>query len=383
MAFISAADTDRQCRSFNPLLAALALAAAVFFAAPHAAFAADEIFTVANVAVDATAATAAVARERAIQDGQRRALIRLLQRLSPQSERPKFPQLSDTALADLVRDFEIGGEKTSSVRYIASLTVRFKPSDVRAILRQRGIAFSETPSKPVLVLPVYDDGAGATLFEDNPWRGAWAARVPGDGLVMFLLPRNDAADAATITAEQAMTGNGAALRALAAHYGVADVLVAVVQAHPDEASGHNSIDVSASRFGTTEESVVTAFAPAAGDANPTAVFDRAAAAITDRIEESWKQASLLHFDSQREISVRVPLGSLNRLVTVMRGLDGLAPIQRVDLIRVAYDEADLHVRFLGEENQLTLLLAQRDLALSRDVGGYVLRSTTAGPGGQP
>jgi hypothetical protein len=67
----------------------------------------------------------------------------------------------------------------------------------------------------------------------------------------------------------------------------------------------------------------------------------------------------------------------------MRGLDGLAPIQRVDLVRVAYDEADLHLRFLGEENQLTLLLAQRDLALSRDVNGYVLRSTAAGPGGQP
>ena len=337
-----------------------------------------------NVTVDATAATAAVARERAIQDGQRRAFVRLLQRLTPQAERSHLPQVSDTAIADLVRDFEIAGEKTSAVRYIASLTVRFKPTDVRALLRQRGVAFSETPSKPILVLPVYDDGAGATLFQDNPWRAAWAARMTGDGLVAFLLPHNDAADAATITTEQAVAGNDAALRAIASHYGVTDVLVAVAQAHPDESSGHNAIDVSASRFGTsaTEESIVTAFAPTADDSNSNAVFDRAVAAIADRIEESWRQSSLLHFDVQREISVRVPLGSLNRLVTVMHSLEGLAQIRHVDLVRVAYDEADLRLQFIGEENQLTLLLAQRDLALSRDAGGFVLRSKSVGPGGQ-
>ena len=384
MALISAADTDRQRRIFTPFVLALALVMAAFLASSHRTVAAEDVFTVSNVTVDATAATAAVARERAIQEGQRRAFARLLQRLTPQAERPHLPQLSDTAIADLVRDFEIAGEKTSAVRYIASLTVRFKPTEVRTILRQRGVAFSETPSKPILVLPIYDDGAGATLFQDNPWRAAWAARVPGDGQVAFLLPHNDTADAATITTEQAMAGDDAALRALASQYGVTDVLVVVAQAHPDESSGHDAIDVSASRFGApaNEESIVTAFAPTADDSNPNAVFDRAVAAIADRIEGSWKQSSLLHFDSQREISVRVPLGNLNRLVTVMHSLDGLAQIRHVDLVRVAYDEADLRLQFIGEENQLTLLLAQRDLALSRDAGGFVLRSVPVGPGGQ-
>ena len=364
---------------------AFGLAVAAFLASSQPTAAAEDVFTVAKVVVDATAATAAVARERAVLDGQRRAFVRLLQRLTPLAGRAQLPQLSDNAIADLVRDFEIAGEKTSSVRYIASLTVRFKPAEVRALMRQRGIAFSETPSKPVLVLAIYDDGAGATLFEDNPWRAAWAARAPGDDLVAFLLPRNDAADAAMITIEQALAGDDTALRAIASHYGAADVLVAVAQAHPDELSGHDAIDVSASRFGTaaTEESVVTTFAPTAGDNNPNLVFERAAAAIVERIEESWKQSSLLRFDSQREISVRVPLGSLNRLVTVMNALDGLPPIRRVDLVRIAHDEADLRLQFLGEENQLALMLAQRDLALSRDLGGFVLRSTSVGVGGQP
>jgi len=383
MAFISAAEPRVRYRRLPfrfALIAAFAMAAAAL--APLSARAAEEVFTV-DVAVDATAQTAAAARERALQEGQRQAFERLLQRLTPAAERARLPRLTDTAIADLVRDFEISGEKTSPVRYIANLTVRFKPADVRNILRQRGVAFSETPSKPVLVLPVYHGDAGAVLFEENPWQAAWAAFAPGDGLVPFLLPRNDAADAAAITPEQAESGDAAALRAVARRYGAADVLVAVARPHQD-ASGRIALDVSASRFGTaaTEESVVSSFAPEANDISAYAVFDRATAAIAARVGETWKQSSLLRFGSEREISARVPLDGIDTLVSVMHGLDGLAPIQRVDLIRVAHDEAEVRLRFVGDENQLALLLAQRDLALQQDEAGFVLRST-ARAGGRP
>jgi hypothetical protein len=386
MALISAAEPGCGHRRLPPhLLMTVVLAVFATLASPWAAVAADDVFTVSNVAVDATAATAAAARERALQDGQRRAFDQLLRRLTPASERTRLPRLSDPALADLVRDFEISGEKTSSVRYIANLTVRFKPGDVRNMLRQRGVAFSETPSKPVLVLPVYHTDNGAVLFEDNPWQAAWAALAPSDGLVTFVVPHNDAADVASITSAQAEAGDAAALRAIATRYGVGDVLVAVAHPRPDGTSGRNTLDVSASRFGaaSTEESIVTSFTPEPNDVSAYAVFDRAAAAIAERVNESWKESSLLRFGSEQEISARVPLDGLNSLVTVMRGLDGLAPIQRVDLVRVARDEAEVRLRFVGNENQLTLLLAQRDLALLRDGSGFVLRSTAARAGERP
>jgi hypothetical protein len=359
------------------LVSALVVASALAFSQP--ARADDSIFTVSDVAVDATAATAAVARERAIQDGQRQAFARLVARLAPASERQRVPRLSDASLADLVRDFEIGGEKTSTVRYIANLTIRFKPVQIRALLRGSGIAFSETPSRPVLVLPVFDAGSGPKVFEDNPWQQAWRPLAPGDGLVPFVLPRNDADDIATISAEEAAAGDATHLKAIAAHYGVSDVLVATARVRPDEATGLDAIDVSAGRFGTaaTEENFVARFAPAAADGAGGA-FGRAAAAVAERIQEGWKQATMLRFNSEQEISARVPLGSLDRLNSVMRGLDGLAPIERVDILRVNRDEAEVHLVFLGDESQLALLLAQRGLALSRDPAGLVLQPLGAG-----
>jgi hypothetical protein len=373
MAFISswASRHGSQPSFFLPILA-LAILALVWSPPVHAS---EETFTIANVAVDATANTAATARDRAIQEGQRRAFARLLQRITPQDQRAHMPQLSDTAIGDLVRDFEIAGEKTSSVRYIASLTVRFKPDDVRALLRRNSVAYAETPSKTVLVLPVYDDGSGAVLFADNQWRAAWAAQLPADGLVPFVLPRDDGDDATTITAEQALASDEAALRAIAARYGVSDVLVVSAKLHPDEASGRDALDVSASRLGNaaTEENMVTTFAPEANDPDDGAMFDRAVTAIKTRIEDSWKQSSLLHFGAQQQLAVRVPLGSLDALTAVMRGLDGLAPVQHVDVVRISRDEADLELSFVGDADQLALLLAQRDLTLGQDAGSYILQ----------
>ncbi|HTI85371.1 MAG TPA: DUF2066 domain-containing protein [Alphaproteobacteria bacterium] len=370
----------KACLRLGRIALALLIASPVLLAS--SAFAADEVFTVANVPVDATAATAAQARERALQEGQRRAFQHLLQRLTPASERGRLPQPSDTVIADLVRDFEIAGEKTSTVRYIAALTVRFQPDDIRALLHQSGVPFSETPSKPVLVLPIVESSQGQVLSETTDWYAAWAKFVPGDGLVPFILPGNADEVAAVIPPNQASAANQRVLTDLANRSGAGSVLVAVAREHPG-ANGQVAADVSAVRFGAGvgEETFVAPFAPQAGDSTPTAALDRAVIATTGQIEESWKKSSLLRFDSSlRSIAARVPLGDMGALVAVERGLDGLAPIRRVDILRIGRDEAEIRLSFIGDEDQLKLLLAQRDLSLRSDGAGYVLTPAGKLPG---
>jgi hypothetical protein len=380
MEAITMAFSPKACHRLVRIACALLIGCSVLLSWP--AFASDEVFTVANVPVDATAATAAAARERALQEGQHRAFARLMQRLTPASERARLPQPSDSALADLVRDFEIAGEKTSTVRYIAALTVRFQPADVRALLRQSGIPFSETPSKPVLVLPILESPEGRVLSETTDWYAAWTRFVPGDGLVPFILPGNAAEVAAVVPPDQAVAGNQRALLDLANRSGAGSVLVAVAREHPGAGSDQTVVDVSAVRFGTgvSEENFVAPFAPQAGDATATAALDRAVAATAGQIEEGWKRSSLLRFDSLRSIAARIPLGDLGSLVEVERGLDGLAPVQRVDILRIGRDEAEIRLSFIGDEEQLKLMLAQRDLSLSNDGTGYVLTPTGARPG---
>src|SRR5688572_1950953 len=87
-------------------------------------------------------------------------------------------------------------------------------------------------SYAVFCLKKKNPGTGPALFGDDPWRQAWARRVPGDGLVTYLLPRDDADDVDSISVEEAVKGDQARLAAIAARYGVGDVLVAIARLKP-------------------------------------------------------------------------------------------------------------------------------------------------------
>src|SRR5438128_7750572 len=146
----------------------------------------------ATVKVDATADSAAAARELARIDGQRRALGLVVDRLSGSSDNPKLAKLDDKAITDMVESFEVANERMSAVRYIADYTFHFRSSKLRRLVR-----VAETPpaegggkptvsesSKPTVVLPVYKDSTRSALWDDpNPWREAWAQRSGDAGAV--------------------------------------------------------------------------------------------------------------------------------------------------------------------------------------------------------
>ena len=121
-------------------------------AARPAPAAAPDIFTVANVPVDATAANASAARDQARADGERRAYAILIGRLTLDADRGRLPPPTEALLNDLIAGFEVASERASGVRYLAKYTFHFRPDAVRELLRSAGIPFGESPSKPLVVL---------------------------------------------------------------------------------------------------------------------------------------------------------------------------------------------------------------------------------------
>src|SRR5207237_7299515 len=129
----------------------------------------------ATVAVDASAENVVRAREQARTDGQRRALTAVLERLSGGNPPAKPPRLDDKAITDMVASFEVANERMSAVRYVADYTFHFRPDEVDRVLQKAGIGVAgeagAAPGKPLVVLPVYQSGAAAVLWDDpNPWR---------------------------------------------------------------------------------------------------------------------------------------------------------------------------------------------------------------------
>jgi hypothetical protein len=338
------------------------------------------IFTISNVSVDATAQSSAQARDVARAEGERRAFRTLLERLTLRSDWGRLPKVSDADLLELVQDFEVTSERSSTVRYLATLTYRFRPEPVRRLLRDRGIAFTETRSKLLIVLPVLQAGNRAVLWEEpNPWRAAWSRQSLAEGLVPIQSPLGDLADAQAINGEQAVKGDKAALVALDQHYSNADVLV--VQAAVSTGGGQHVIQTTAARYGAgfSDQSWVGSVRAEPNESDDD-LFARAIAAVVADVLEAWKKATALHSAEQATLVAVVPITTLRDWVVVRDRLQGIPAIQRANLISLSQDGARVEIRYVGDPAQLQLVLSQRDLVLGGNEPDWTL--TAKGAAGQ-
>jgi len=390
-------------RPIRTIFAAVWLLAAGLAALSQAARADVEVYTVSRIPVDVTAETAAAAREAALAEGHREAYRRLMSRLVLEADAAYVPGLNQAQIAQLVQDFSVVDEKTSSVRYLADLTFRFKPEAVRELFRQSGLRFTETRSKPLLVLPIYQAPSGEVLLweEDNLWAYAWAGRDMSEELVPLSIPLGDLGDVAAIDVQQALAGDSAALSDIAARYGAEGVVVAQAGLTGDPAAGDARLDVVADRYNGSAWRIYADSISQPGEAQSgaaqsggtqsggtqsgetEALFDAAIDAVVASAQADWKAANHLSFDDQRMLSAIVPVSELGDWLEVKKRLAGIASIVGLDLVYMTRQYAQVDIAYIGDEERLSRAMSQSDLALSRSaLAGWELRLSGAA-GGAP
>lgn len=347
------------------LLALLAPGLATAQTAPAA-----NTFQVSDVAVDATAASAAAARDVALNQGHRKAFDRLVRRLVPRGSVSAVPNQSDAAISDLVSSVQVQTERASTTRYIANFTFRFRPDRVRQMLVSAGVPMTEGRAGPRLVLPLYQDKGTPVLWEEaNPWWDAWdAVEFDPEALVPLILPTGDVADQGVVTAAQAAGNDSSRMLALARRYGASDVLVAEAIR-----SGPNKVDLTLRTLGGSGETTVVESVTGSGD--EATLFREAAARAVARLEDDWKRNQSVRFDSQERLSVQIPLdGSLQSWISVRNRLSQATVIQRVEVTSISRMDAQVVLHYFGSADQLSAALAQRNLELMQANGFWTLRS---------
>ena len=359
---------------------------------------ANSVFTVAHVPVDAEAASAAEARELAIAAGQRAALETLLRRLTVAGT--ALPAPAEEPFAAMVAGFAIDRELVSTTRYRALLTVDFDPAEVRRLLRESGIAYAETVSKPVLVVAVQRDPGGILLWEDgNRWRRAWEERPPHGGLVPILLPLGDVIDLGTVDATQALSSDADALTPLAALYGTSEVAVAVAGlsgsvavakpsapaaqgaegADNDAPAAGRALTLSLRRIAADESQAIQKTLIGREGESERALLKRGTDWVITLLEDDWKDTNLIRYDEQQALRATVPIAGLGEWVSIQQSIAALAMVASVEIDSLSLREGRVTLRYHGTEDQLRLALGQNDLDLAPEADEWVLRPRAEPP----
>jgi Uncharacterized protein conserved in bacteria (DUF2066) len=329
----------------------------------------------ATVKVDATADSAAAARELARVNGQRRALGLVIERLSGTADNAKLAKLDDNAITDMVESFEVANERMSAVRYLADYTFHFRPSRLRRLVRAAESpaaegggkpaaaegggkpAAAEGGVKPSVVLPLYRDAAGSVLWDDvNPWREAWGRRSGDSGAARLTIPLGDAGDLTTIDANRAEAGDADALAAIARRNGGDQAIVALATARRqgDRLAGLD-LSIRWYRAGRLADSQGTSVDAAPGESEED-LLKRAAEAAAGIAGAPRKS-------QQAVIAATVPIRGLGDWLLVRDRLGSVAAVRKVDLLSLSRQEAKIQIRYVGTPEQLRSSLAEVDLGL--------------------
>jgi hypothetical protein len=267
----------------------------------------------------------------------------------------------------------------SAVRYVADYTYHLKPAEVAKAMQGAGIGIAANDAnapapapassggKPVVVLPVYQDGSTALLWDDpNPWRDAWSQR-PMTGGANLMVPFGDVSDLAAIDAEKARTGDSAALAAIAKKEGADDVLVVVAARRAGgDKPGPNvpGLNVTARRYHAGQFVDVHSDSI---DANPgeadTDLFRRATDTIAADIGNGWKNAKGGLGDQQGSLEVVASISGLDDWIKLRDRLATVPSVKKIDLKSLSRQEATVDIQYIGSVDQLKANLAATKLDL--------------------
>lgn len=354
------------------LSTALLAAALLFAAVPAFAQAVVDAFTVRGVEVDSSASNANAAKDQALADGQRQAFGQLLERLTAAADRARLPKADALAY---VRDYTIDQERSSSTRYLATLTVRFNPSAVKKLLREAGISFTDARTRPVVVIPLLRMADRSLLWDDpnagptNPWRAAWAG-LDGGGLVPLAVPAGDAVDQQTLTAEQAAAGDVVRLAAEGARWHTSDVLTVAGTLSADG----RRLEVTLSGLpGTPRPFDSVAYDLKAGE-TADQLMSRAARDIARAVDTGYKQANALNFDQSTTLSAIVPLAGLDDWLAVRDRLSRVPQVRSFEVVSLSRAEAALVLHVVGDQDKMRTALANAGLSLDWGDGYWTMRT---------
>lgn len=330
---------------------------------------ADDPFTVSGVKVDATASSASEAFNIAVNTGRRNAWDTLVHRLTRQQDWAKVPPIDDVTLQQMIRGYQVAGEKRSTTRYVAMVTYTFNSNLVRRFLRGANVAYADSSAKPLLVIPL-----APAYAPQSKWTAAWSGiRAAG---VPLVLPSGDPADVQTLGPVRFEAAQWSDVEPLAARAHAAQA--ALVLAKPP-ASGSMVLKIRI-LSATPPQDLPDVVVPIPPGTKPEKGYGDAATAAAIAIGDAWKARAAIDFNQHSTLTADVHLDSLTQWGEIQQKLAAVPIVTNVNVTAMDIGEARIVIGYAGTQTQLGDFLSQAALDLTNRGGTWWLSARPNGSG---
>ncbi|MEC7982719.1 MAG: DUF2066 domain-containing protein [Pseudomonadota bacterium] len=331
-------------------------------------------FGIKAIAIDRVETTAEEAQtlgiRQAAQVGFQRVLLRLLRDSAAVSS-----FMANHEPDQFVDFYHISEENSLEGRYIAVLDYCFEAMRLRSALRAAGLKWAELISPRILVLPVWLGPDGARAWQaDNEWLAGWREAVStADGLVDFTLLESTILNERSLRAEDIVAADPATLRRAATVSGAEQIML--VTARLDYAGSQPVLAVDGTLFTSSAEpvTVLAKMIDRPVYENLTVQLDYARMHILSELESGWHSANIIEGGETREVTVEVPVASLQDWVARLEALDAIPVVDSYVVRQLGIAGGLVTINLVGTDAAVSNALAAHDLRLrQRDDGTAVI-----------
>lgn len=327
-------------------------------------FAADERFTV-DINVDVTDANASTAREKAMNEANRAAVLAVTKRISTAEGVSRMGSLNENQLINFIREVSVIEEKTSPVRYIAHLRIVLNEDMLKQYMKERDIPLLLAGGGKILVLPVFREFSSdkPMLWESaNPWKQAWDNADNTSAVTFVSLPAN-AFNYSAVSADQALALDGEALTKVIHANNASDAYV--LDATYD---GIEGLLVRASSYNGDSQTIRVPGSRSSG----AELFTHAVEAVKKQLEGQISAQNISENSLENSMIVLYNFNRLPEWATAEQALSNTPSINDVNVQAFTSNKAQLKLTYVGTEDKLIKLLNSQGYTLRNRGNHYLL-----------
>ena len=344
----------------------------LFALIPFTAQAYDSIFVVDDVKVDVTADNSVMAQDQAFNQAQVQAFETLTERMVAEAQAQTVQPPDMLTISSLVKDYEVTDEQISAVRYIGTYTFRFRENAVKKFFSVSGLSFTETSSRPLLVLPILQrHGRNSLWSEDNVWMHEWGKSKLSGGLVPVEVPIGDLMDISDIDEDQALSYERRKLDRMLERYDASEaaIMIAVPDQTLAEMDEQDSPAIGRLRISiyrtdrAQAEHVQDLIVESDGKESVSDVYKRGVKFAYQALQKDWKSKTVSHAGQNTAYTVRVAFKDLAEWTQIQQNIKRIPTLTDVSVLSVKKTNATMSFNFRGSEDRLRDVLRQSSFSL--------------------
>jgi len=316
-----------------------------------------------EVEIDASASSASLAREKAMNEANRQALYAVTNRISNASGTDILDTLNDNQILNFIREVSVVSEKVTDSRYIATLRISINAPVLKTYLSEKNVPITILPQSHIVIVPLYRESPALPPIlwgNNNPWYIAWQNNQMITGQITMQPVSDNELNRSILSAEAASSLDNLSLVKVLRNSNGNDIYVAEVIKQPE---GIKAI-LQSPKSGIINSKIYTNM--------QSDIFETVISDIKSTIMQQLQQQATAKAQQNNKITIIYGYNLLSEWLSLQKTLKNISAVASLKVDAMGSHRVQISLTFTGDTINIQNVLNKHGYMLNDKGDFYII-----------